>query len=194
VSPAIGGFTLLEVLVALVVLGIVLVGLVEGTRFGLLTWKADERLSSANDELTTADGVVRQVIEGMSAGDELNPAPIFGGTNVLGCVTALPRFSDAMPLRRMRAALLVDSAHRLVLRWRPYLHATRLGAAPALTDTTLLDRVARIDVSYWRPGGGWLSSWRGTDLPTLVRVRVIFPKGDLRHWPDIVAGPSLDRP
>jgi general secretion pathway protein J len=194
VSPEIGGFTLLELLVALVVLGIVLAGLAEGTHFGLLTWKVDERLSSADGELVTADAVVRHVIEGMSAGDELNPAPIFGGTNALGCVTTLPRFSDAMPLRRMRAALLVDSAHRLVLRWRPYLHATELGAGPGLTNTVLLARVAGIEVSYWWPDGGWLSSWRRTDLPTLVRVRLIFPAGDPRNWPDVVAGPLLDRP
>jgi general secretion pathway protein J len=193
-APQSHGFTLLELLVALAVFGFLLVGLTQGTRFGLLAWATSARLSVGNDDLDTVDATLRHLIEGINPGDDLDPAPMSGGSDRLDCVTALPNASDAMPVRRMRAALLVDGAHRLVLQWRPYLNAMHLGPLPRATDTELLRGVARLELFYSRPGGGWVSTWRGTDLPTLVRVRLLFPTGDSRHWPDIVAAPLLDRP
>ena len=188
------GFTLLELLVALAVFGFVLIALAQGTRFGLSAWVTDVRLTNGNDDLNTVDATVRHVIEGMNPGDELDPAPMAGDSARLDCLTELPNASSAMPVRRMRAALLVDGAHQLVLRWQPYLHAVSLRSPPAATDIVLVRDVARLRLSYWQPGGQWLGSWRGTDLPTLVRVRVEFIAGDRHHWPDIVAGPRLDRP
>jgi general secretion pathway protein J len=95
----------------------------------------------------------------------------------------------------MRATLKVDASHRLVLRWWPSLHARRLRPQPpAPTETELLRGVSRIELSFWRTGGNWVSSWQSADLPALVRVRLQFPRGDPRHWPDIVAAPRLDRP
>jgi general secretion pathway protein J len=81
-----------------------------------------------------------------------------------------------------------------MLRWRPYLRATRLRPLPPPNETELLRGVSRIELAFWRPGGGWVSTWRSPDLPALVRVRLDFPSGDPRHWPDIVASPALDRP
>lgn len=187
------GFTLLELLVALAVFGFVLIALAQGTRFGLSAWATDVRLTSGNDDLNTVDATVRHVIEGMNPGDDLDPAPMSGGSDRLDCLTELPNASSAMPVRRMRAALLVDGAHQLVLRWQPYLHAVSLRPS-ATTDTVLLRDVARLRLSYWQPGGRWVGAWHGTDLPALIRVRVEFIGGDIHHWPDIVAGPRLDRP
>ena len=128
------GFTLLELLVALAVFGFVLIALAQGTRFGLSAWVTDVRLTNGNDDLNTVDATVRQVIEGMNPGDELDPAPMAGDSARLDCLTELPNASSAMPVRRMRAALLVDGAHQLVLRWQPYLHAVSLRSPPAATD------------------------------------------------------------
>jgi len=99
-----------------------------------------------------------------------------------------------MPSRRMSAELRVDADHRLILLWRPYLRATRLRPMPAPRSTELLRGVSRISMFYWEPTGHWTNTWRATDLPALVRVRLSFPDGDSRHWPDIVAAPGIDRP
>jgi len=188
------GFTLLEVLLALVVLSLILLCLAQGTHFGLLWWATEARLSSGNDEFETLDTALRHVVEGMDPGDELDPAPFVGSHDQLECITALPNAAGAAQLRRMQASLLVDQSHRLVLRWRPYLRAARLRAGPAPADDQLLSGVSRIELSYWRPGGSWMSAWRRPDLPVLVRIRIVFPDGDKRNWPDIVAAPRLDRP
>jgi len=188
------GFTLLEVLVALTVLGFILVGLAQGMRFGLLAWRAETRLSAGNTDLETVDTTLRHVIEGAAPGGELDPAPFIGSGDRLGCITALPNAAGPSPHRRMQAILMVDARHRLVLRWRPSVHATPLRPPPPPTDTELLNNVARLRIAYWRPGGGWLNAWNASDLPTLVRLRVDFVRGDRRHWPDIVAATRLDRP
>jgi len=188
------GFTLLEVLVALTVLGFILVGLAQGMHFGLLAWRAETRLSAGNTDLETVDTTLRHLIEGAAPGDDLDPAPFIGSSDRLGWITALPNPAGPSSHRRMQATLMVDAHHRLVLRWRPYIHATPLKPPPGPTDTELLNNVARLRIAYWRPGSDWLNAWTGSDLPTLVRLRVEFVQGDRRQWPDIVAATRLDRP
>lgn len=164
------GFTLLELLVALTVLGFLLVGLAQGVHFGLLTWGTEVRLASGNDSFATLDDTVRHIVEAADPGDDINPTPF------------------------VASADLVDTDHRLVLRWLPYVHAMRLGPPPARTETELVHDVSQIELAFWRNGGGWVSTWRSPDLPALVRVRLRFAAGDPRHWPDIIAAPILDRP
>ena len=188
------GFTLLEVLVVLTVLGLLLAGLSQGVHFGLLAWGTEVRLAGGNDDFNTLDATVRHLIEGANPGDDLDSAPFVGSIDELKCVTTLPSAADPTASRSMVASLLVDTDHRLVLRWRPYIHALRLHGPPPPTETELLRGVSRIELSYWRPRGGWISVWRSDVLPTLVRIRLRFPDGDPRHWPDIVAAPILDRP
>ena len=125
------GFTLLELLVALTVLGFLLVGLAQGVHFGLLAWRAGVRLTNSNDDFNTLDGTLRHLIEGADPGDDLDPAPFVGSSDRLDCITALPSVGDPTGSRRMQATLLVDSRHRLVLRWLPYLHAKRVGPSAA---------------------------------------------------------------
>jgi general secretion pathway protein J len=188
------GFTLLELLVALVVVGFILVGLAQGMHFGLLAWGTETRLDNRNTDLDTFDTTLRNVIEGANPGSALDPAPFVGSSDRLGCITALPNAAGPTAHRPIQAILMVDAQHRLVLRWRPYVHAVPLRPLPAPTETELLSDVARLQITYWRPGGGWVSAWQSSDLPTLVRVRVEFGSGDSRHWPDIVAAPRLNRP
>ena len=189
------GFTLIEVVIALTVLGFLFVGLAQGVRFGLAAWSAEMRRTGGEDDFRTLDNTLRHVIEGIDPGDDLNPARLVATSDWLDCITALPYASGATPSRQMRATLRVDADHRLVLRWWPSLHARRLRPQPAApTETELLRGVSRIELAFWRPGGDWVSSWQSADLPALVRVRLQFPRGDPRHWPDIVAAPRLDRP
>jgi general secretion pathway protein J len=194
VGPGASGFTLLELLVAIVLCGLLLAGLLQGTRFGILASSISDRMTRGNDDLNIMDSTVRHLIEGMNPGEALGRAPMSGGSDWLKCIAALPKASQSAPVRGMIAELRLDDSHRLVLRWRPYLHSTHLGPAPAPTDTELLRGVERIAISYWVPGGNWTSAWHADELPVLVRVRLQFAEGDSRHWPDIVAAPGLDRP
>ena len=187
------GFTLLELLVALAVLGLLLDVLGLGMRFGMSVSSRVIRSSDISADLEAVDNVLRRLIEGMDPGHGRDPAPFVGATHRLDFITAMPDDGLAQE-HRMRVGVFVDSAHRLILRWRPYLRALPLRALPPPSETELLSNVERIDLAFWQPGGGWSTAWRSSELPVLIRVRLTFPFGDPRHWPDIVAAPLLDRP
>lgn len=188
-----GGFTLLELLVALVVMGFLFVGLAQGMHFGLLAWSTQARLTSDIDGFSNADDVLRHIVEGADPGTDVDPAPFVGSRDTLDCITELPSATTSTQNRRMQAALRVDAEHRLMFIWRPYVHAIPI-VAPRPAEIELLRGVSRIELAFWRPASGWTSAWRSPDLPGLVRIRVVFPTGDPRHWPDIIAAPQLDRP
>jgi general secretion pathway protein J len=185
-----GGFTLLEVLVALVVMGLLIVGLTQGIHFGLLARNTEARVTDRSDQFSTVDNVLRHIVEAANPGDESDAAPFLGSSAQLECITALPGTGPGLS----QVLLQVDSGHRLVLRWRPYVHAIRLKPPEPLTETSLLSGVSRLELSFWQSGSGWVSTWQSPDLPTLVRFRLVFAAGYERHWPDIIAAPLLDRP
>ena len=185
-----GGFTLLEVLVALVVIGLLIVGLTQGIHFGLLAWNTEARVTDRREGFSAVDNLLRHIVETANPGDESDAAPFLGSPAQLECITALPGAGPGLS----QVLLQVDRDHRLVLRWRPYVHAIRLKPAVPLTETRLLNGVSRLELAFWQSGSGWVSTWQSPDLPTLVRFRLVFAAGQERHWPDIIAAPLLNRP
>jgi general secretion pathway protein J len=186
------GFTLIEVLVALVVLSFVLVGLGQGIRFGLVAWNKATSAAGTREEFDAVDRTLRHLIEHTDPGNETDPPQFTGSSDKLAFISRLPDMSG-MSTNRVEAGLGVDSHHRLVLRWRPYLHAKR-ARPPQFTETELLDGVASMQLSFWSADGGWSPSWKGNELPAMVRIRLEFIQPRQRRWPDIVAAPDLDRP
>jgi general secretion pathway protein J len=189
------GFTLLEILVALVVMGFLLIGLAQGTHFGLRAWNAQTRIIDQRSELDAVDRTLRQLVQEASPGDQTSPAPLLGTAERLLFTTELPR-AASLTNRLADVVLAVNGAHELVLRWTPHLHAARFGPPPPPHQALLLRGVARLQIAYWRQGGagGWLTAWSDPDLPALIRIHIAFLPGDRRDWPDIVAATMMTRP
>jgi general secretion pathway protein J len=192
------GFTLLEVLVALVVLGFLLLGLAEGTRFGLRAWDTETALVERGADMDATERLLRRLIEAADPGDVNEPVPFHGQPRTLTFVSRLPAsVAGAFVTRSAEVALGVDQKHRLVLRWSLHPHAERLTKADPPRETVLLEGVDHLAFDYQRAaaqGGGWVETWdQRPTLPMLVRVTVVFPKDDRRHWPAIEAGPMLSR-
>jgi general secretion pathway protein J len=191
------GFTLLEILVALVVFGFVMVGLTQGVQFGLHARAVQVRSVDARSALETTNRVLRNLLEQMDPGTTDQPAIVTGSAHGLRFATTLPNGEIGLDARPIDAALLVDGAHRLVLRWAPRLHAVRFGPPPPATDSALLDGVDHVDFAYWeasRGSGRWVEDWGESALPTLVRIRIVFAKGDRRHWPEMIVVPMRQPP
>ncbi len=188
------GFTLLEVLVALVLFGLVLATLTQGIRFGLLAWRADTSLAAHDTDLDTVDLTLRHLIEAADPGtdDQAGPSMI-GGRDFLRFITRLPAIGPAVPARLAETLLVVDARHRLVLRWRPPPNARRGEPRPPAGETELLRGVSRLDLTFWDGMSGWVSAWQSASLPAMIRIRLVFTDAPRRHWPDIVAAPALDR-
>ena len=190
------GFTLLEILVALVVLGFLIAGLSQGVRFGLQSWEAQTRRIAVAGDMDAIDRALRRLIEDMQPGDQLQPNRLQGTAHTIVFQSRLPLAATAGAGRDADVALGVDDRHRLVLRSTPHPHAARLAVALPATQTVLLEHIDHVDFGYWRGTGkapGWTASWGDPQLPGLVRVRIAFIKGDRRHWTDLLAAPMLDR-
>ena len=188
------GFTLLEVLAALVVLGFLMAGLTGGVRLGLRAWEQQARAGAGQADLDTADRALRRLVNGIDPGTITRSAPVTGRSDRLAMIAALPA---SAPLERAEVALGV-AGQRLVMRWVPQAAGIRVGPPPAAQEAELLTGVAAVRFAYWpRPGKagdpapGWRDAWDAPEPPALIRIRLTFL--DARHWPDIVAAPMREQ-
>jgi general secretion pathway protein J len=188
------GFTLLELLVVLVVLGFLMVGLAQGLHLGVQLWDRQLRALDAVSELDAADRALRGLIEQMDPGGRLEMSDIDGTARTLRFTTRMPDAAGALPTRRAEVVLLVDRLHRLMLRWTPSPHVAPL--VPVLpVETVLLSGVDHIEISYKSaaPAAGWEADWQSPIPPLLVRIHIAFAPADPRLWPDLVAAPMRER-
>ncbi len=194
------GFTLLEIMVALAVLGLLMVALAQGVRAGLALWRAQTFRLDRVAELDAGERLLRNLFSSI-------PPPLaarFAGEN--GAGTGLEGSADRVSFtgelptglgttRRARMVLELRG-RRLVLIWTPQPHEVPAGPPPRPTETELLGGVERLDLAYWgtlvpnRPAA-WQTEWKGALLPQLIRVRLVFAKGDPRHWPDLIVAPQF---
>ena len=188
------GFTLLEVLVGLVILGFVISGLAGSTRFGLLAAGTQSRIASEHADLEPADRLLRRLVAGMALPNDGRQPGLVGDRTGFACLTRAPAAQEPGLSARVDAFVAVNGAHQLVLRWSPHRHAERLTPRPPPAEEVLLQGIDRLDVSYLSPDrSGWLESWNRTDLPGLVRIRLLFAPGDPRRWPPIIAATEQGR-
>ncbi len=174
-----GGFTLLELLVVLAVLGFVVLGLAQGLRLGLVAWQRQGQAVGWREQMTSTERLLRHVLEQAEPNAPAGAPPLLGTAGTLLFRSTLPGGVAA------EMALGVDAEARLVLRWQP-----RAPAPPQ--QRVLLERVARLRLGYWAADAGWAEAWAHPALPTLVRVHVELPAGT-RPWPDILVRPMLER-
>jgi len=205
-----GGFTLLELLVALVVFSLVLLALREGFDAATRIFERQRVSLSRQDDLDAVDRLLRQILAHADPGSGRDGPLFVGGSHGLAFRGILPRSlgvgsvahaSLSMPERAtMRISL--DQAHDLVLIWSPYRHVTE--PVPAPDTRILLHNVTGLDCHYYS-AGHWSPTWYGNTLPELIKLRLVFAddrtsssdtmtgaETDGRHWPDIVIAPLLD--
>jgi general secretion pathway protein J len=187
------GFTLLEILVVLAVLGLLLVGLLQDNRFVLLGWDKQARLAAASEELDNVERTLRHLIEHAAAGSKWDAVTFAGTSHSVTFTSVMPAGMAGLANRRADVRLAADDAHRLLLLWTPHLHAVRVGPPSSAVPTEILHGVERLELEYL-PGQGatWISTWNDAAPPKLVRIRIVFSDANHGHWPDILAAPMLE--
>jgi general secretion pathway protein J len=192
--PAEHGFTLIEVVVALVVLGFVLAGLAQASRFGMTAWSLETRMADHAAGLERMDRVIRQLVEQASPPVSTDDKPFSGQEHRLQFMTLLPDEPQTEPVRHAQVALGVDDKHQLVLRWQIHANAMVLQGLPPAQEIVLASGIERIDMAYRHSladGGKWDKLWGEGPLPAVVRIHFVLANG--RHrWPDMEVAPMLD--
>lgn len=192
--PAEAGFTLLEAIVAIVVLGFVMAGLAQGARFGMQAWKRQARFTAEQAARERVDHVLRMLIERASPPLDADDKPFAGQEHRLVFVTRLPEQPPAGPVTRAEVAIGVDAAHRLLLRWLPHPTARAIKPLPPPEELVLAEGVDHLDLRYRSAaadGGKWKTVWDDAALPALVEIAIAL-EDQKRHWPAIEVAPMLD--
>ena len=183
------GFSLLETVVMLVVVGLLVTGLAEGTRAGLATWSAERRWGGEAEVASTAR-VLRGLIEAMDPGDPSTPLAVAGTAHTLVFATDLPVVPPGQ--RTREAAVEIGLKGRtLQLRWTPRLPSPL--RPPARHTDMLAPGISSLDLAYWRDGA-WSSRWDGNGIPKLVRIRIAREPEAGPALPDIIAAPARAPP
>lgn len=204
------GFTLLELLIAITILGLLATILFGGLRFGTRVWNTGDLALERFSEVQSAYEVMRRTL---TRAVPLSPASaaadaddgeigVFEG-GVQGLRFLGPAPAGAMPGSIYQFALQAegdDERKRLVLSLRP-LHALGETAnSRDLSRVVLLDGVRAIRFAYFgetpeSDTPAWLSAWEdGQGLPVLISVQIEFRPGDPRVWPQLIVAPMLSPP
>jgi len=180
---------LIEVLVAVFVMGVLLTLLTQGVQFGLRAVQLQAGVRDRKGDLEVVDHALRRMITLADPGVYPEPATLRGTAQTMSFITELPIFGDGQMLRA-DVALSTESG-RLLLRWTPHRHVEPLGPRPRWQDVVVLDGVQRIEFAYRGPGASsaWASAWNADRLPALVRIRVVFADSAGRRWPPLLVAP-----
>ncbi len=197
-----GGFTLVELLVALVLLGFISVLMLGGMRFGARAWEAGgARIQRVADVQVAQRFLRRQIAAARPLASRQD-----GQSSVTGFVGDGTRMRLIAPLPAhlalgglYRISLFVD-AHdgrdRLMLAWQLYQSEDDDDLRPAEgQESVLVDDVAEVEFAYLRAAaeGGdteWVDRWEDeAELPALVRIEIAFDDDDGRTWPPLIVAP-----
>jgi prepilin-type N-terminal cleavage/methylation domain-containing protein len=198
---AAAGFTLVEMLVCLAIVAAVSVILVTGIGRMDLGQRLIGQKDAQIDEIAQAQFTLRQLIGNIhpSISPQNNGAVDFFG-NQFGLEFDGKPPGNAAPDSFQRYRLRLERNGDLMLYRISTLDETvdrRQREVTGWTATRLLSGVSALSVRYLGPSSGplggtgtppaWQLQWSGRDvLPTLVSMRVEFPSGNRRSWPDLV--------
>lgn len=192
-----GGFTILELLVALILLSLLAIGLAGSMRIGLGQWGAIEARARAAPPVAAAQDAVRALLAAAVpalAGEARNRRVAFqGGPDGVAFIGALPPRAAAPGLNALSLSL-DRAAGALVLSWRPF-PSDRAGDAKILVDGVRDVRFAYFGAAEDGGIAGWSDHWsEAAATPRLVRVSLDFLDGR-QSWPDLsVALPARPEP
>lgn len=186
------GFTLVELLIAIALFGLILTGLYSGLRMATRASDAGEAHATDSDELRAVMGFLRfelgQVYP-LVFSDEDDQQVIFEGEpDRLMFVARLPQH------RGVEGAYLISlvaDQDRLVLRYRLTKpdRAYLFESGDTGKEVVLVPGVENVGFSYYGKRGRsarFYSRWDDPErLPKLLRLR-IRPKGRGVHWPDLI--------
>ena len=192
------GFTLVELLVSMTLLGMLSLVLFSGLHFGRSVWQASETKTAAVDRIrafqaTLATELARAYpeIDQTNAG-EAAKVKFEGEKDRVSFLTPSPANSGLLVQTTLRPELIGDRLHLIEAR---QLELSR--ARGEATTNAHLPAISSVHLSYFgsvkdNEAPDWHDSWSNqAKLPDLVRVQVTFDDHRLA-WPDLIVKPRVE--
>jgi general secretion pathway protein J len=198
------GFTLLELLIAITLLGLLLAALFGGLRLGARAWERSEERLDESARLQVVQNFLRERLAQaypLTAEDQIGRLRLaFEGTDdALRFVTLMPAYLGTGFAELVLAVDERSGSRDLVVQWR------RFELLPQPDDEepqvkVLLEDIEGLEIAYYGALARgepvlWHEQWLEVmALPRLIRLRVVFAEDDRRYWPDLIVHPMTDAP
>ncbi len=174
------GFTLLELIIALTIVGALLAIAFAGLRVGLAAWRQGEDRTEAHQHVR---GVAITLARALGATHPYrasrttapDPVVLFDGdAKHVEFVTQAPPFPFSLPIAFTAVSITLEEGERpgLVVRQRALPNEEPFTEAPVVFQDP---SVTTLELSYMDESGGWQDSWNGADLkatPRAVKISV----------------------
>jgi general secretion pathway protein J len=194
------GFTLLEMTVVMLLVSLMAVLIMQGLKFGTRAYTRVVKVDDANWEVFVAQQFLRGTLQSTYPFD-----PERAGNKAYGLEGTATRlsFSAAMGRSAVPGALnrfeIVVAGRDLLIRWRPDRNGRANPAESPSRQDLLVGNIETIEWSYARHSSDaeamellWQDTWQGQhELPALIRLKVAFPRGDPRRWPELLVAPRV---
>ena len=190
------GYSLVELLIVLALLGLISLAIAGGMSFGTRVWERTEQEVSGTEQATGGHELLRTLLSNAyprksgEAGTEQHVA--FEGTSdrMTFLVAASAQLGDAGVVQLALTIEREDRAAALTLT----SHAETGGEGDR--KERVLAGAKDIAFAYAEVVDGaltWSDAWQSRSaLPVLIRIRASLPPGK-GHWPDLIVRPRVDR-
>ncbi len=199
VGPEQAGFTLLELLIAMTLMGLVLAMLYGGLRIGMRSWEVGEQRADTVDELRLVQGFIRRrfsqsVMTFQRDESDGRTVAFVGESDRVRLVTPMLAYLGMGGLYAIQIDTIEEAdVEHLRIRWWPFrpdlFDLDRIENDEIVEETTLISGVADIEWSYFgaqEPGRDpeWADRWESrAQRPLLVRLRLSLRQG---VWPELI--------
>lgn len=201
------GMTLVEALVALVLLSMLSVGIFATFRVGQRTYTQLVSRSAELRSIFLVQRVLRRLVESaypFQADASRNRFAVNGLKNEIALTAPEPsQLEGGFSRYRVFAIDRSDGLKDLVVQYGVDRNGLFGEVNSVPTQEMLLQKISGIEFAYLpkRNLGSdsdlatpetWLDTWRDqSDLPALIRIRVQFATTDTRRWIDLIAAPRI---
>lgn len=189
------GFTLVELLVSLAILGMISLLMLQGVGAGRRVWERVDHAQLGVDRVEAAQAVVRERLEGLiplTRYDSITPyADMEGHPYAMFWNGPAPYARQPDALFNYRLSL--STGDDLVLSSTSDLAPPKNSGRD---DQILLRGVKALEFAYFgrnQPDNAprWRREWLPKAYPPeIIRVRLAFARGDRRLWPDLIVRPA----
>jgi prepilin-type N-terminal cleavage/methylation domain-containing protein len=191
------GYSLIELLVVLALMGLIAIAMSGGIRFGARVWEQTgvqvETLEQTQGAQTLLRNLLSTVAPRLFDPGNANEDTFVGGRASMSFTAPLPPSLGSGGLARFTLTTTREgNATQLQLTWQP-----RHGARSE-SKQLLLQGTGSIAFSYAAadPSGAiaWVDSWAAdAGTPALIRIRADFAQSGAIRWPDLIVRARIDR-
>lgn len=175
------GYSLVELLVALLLLGMIALAAQSGLHFGTQVWQSATTTAADFRQIAAAQAVLREVLSNAQPRFEGEYSTFSGQPKSLSFDTAPPGVFERFGTAHVTLKVAPDAGHQslqIILESQEDAATTRHASLASGFDDLHFEYLDAGDHS-----GTWLANWQDrTRLPTAVRL----VSDDPAHWPPLV--------